>query len=156
MLAACSLHAVESVCLCDRIALDATISQGVEFPCHVLPQVASVVVRPGSLLKRQRGGSSHSPREALQGDPSTWLRNMRAPVEVTPLGAKVVVDPKTGRRLVLGPAVAAKLTAPEVRPWYRRQAIDACMMHSSQYCAAMCGMCSWLALRGYYSARNGG
>jgi hypothetical protein len=70
------------------------------------------VVRPG--LKRQRGGSSHSPREQHGSDPSTWLRNMRAPVEVTPLGAKVVVDPKTGRRLVLGPAVAAKLTAPEV------------------------------------------
>jgi hypothetical protein len=42
-------------------------------------------------------------------------------VEVTAAGAKVVVDPKTGRRLVLGPAVAAKVHVPEVRPPARRR-----------------------------------
>ncbi len=70
-------------------------------------QVASVL-RPG--LKRQRSGASSPPGCA----PSSWLRNVRAPVETTPLGAKVVVDPKTGRRLLLGPAVAAKISAPDV------------------------------------------
>jgi hypothetical protein len=37
-------------------------------------------------------------------------------VEVDALGTKVVVDPRTGRRLVLGPAVAAKVSMPEVGP----------------------------------------